>query len=93
MQLIENETVVGKTITIDEKHLINCMYKNCVVIYSGGDYALTNTTFDNCQITLSGAAQRTANLLGNFGVIPPTGIAPVHPGGQFGFPKKTGPVQ
>jgi hypothetical protein len=43
MQIIENEVVSDKTITIDEKHFVNCKYKNCVVIYSGGDYAWTDT--------------------------------------------------
>jgi len=87
MQIVENEVVSGKTVTIDEKHFVNCRYKNCTVIYSGGDYGWTNTTFENCQMTLAGAAQRTATLLGNFGLIPPSGSA-VPLGGQF--PKKPG---
>jgi len=86
MQIVQDEVVSGKTVTIDEKHFVNCRYKNCTVIYSGGDYGWTNTTFENCQMTLAGAAQRTAALLGNFGLIPPSGgTVPV--GGQS--PKKS----
>jgi hypothetical protein len=92
MEIVENQEVVGKAITIDEKHFVNCRYKNCTIIYSGGDFAWTNTTFENCQINLSGAAQRTANLLGTFGVIPPSGTT-LPPSGQFGFSKKPGGVQ
>ena len=76
MQVVDNEVVSGKTITIDEKHFINCRYKNCTMIYSGGEFGWVNTSFDNCQITLAGAAQRTATLLGNFGVLPPSGAIP-----------------
>lgn len=73
MQLVENEVVSGKTIAVDEKHFVNCRYKNCMVLYSGGDFGWNNTTFENCQLTLAGSAQKTANLLTFFGVIkPPT---------------------
>ncbi len=89
MEVIENKSETGVTITIDEKHFVNCRYENCTVIYNGGDYAWTNTTFKNCQITLAGAAQRTATLLGNFGLIPPGGGSVPPGGGQFGFPKKS----
>ena len=71
MEMIENQLVNNKTITLDEKHFVNCVYTNCTVLYSGGDWAWTNTRFENCQFTFSGAAQRTANLLGNIGVIKP----------------------
>jgi len=73
MQVVENEVVLGKTITVDEKHFVNCRYKNCTIIYSGGDFGWTNTTFEGCALTLAGSAQKTVNLLTLFGVIkPPT---------------------
>jgi hypothetical protein len=71
MQVVENESLSGKTIVIDEKHFVNCKYKNCIVLYGGGDFGWTNTTFENCQVTLSGSAQKTANLLTYFGVMKP----------------------
>ena len=64
MQLIENENLTHKTITLDGRHFIGCRYENCQVFYSGGDYELTDTTLTNCQITLLGPAMRTAGLLG-----------------------------
>ncbi len=87
MEVVENQVVTGKTITIDEKHFVNCRYSSCVVIYGGGEFGWVNTTFENCQITLSGPAQKTAAFLGFFGLVPPSG-GKLPPGGQFGFPKK-----
>ena len=92
MQVVENEVVAGKTIAIDEKHFVNCKYTNCTLIYSGGEVAWANTNFNNCQITLSGAAQRTATLLGNFGVLPPSGST-IGPNGGIHLKKPGGSVQ
>lgn len=69
MQIVENEVVSGKTVAIDEKHFVNCRYKDCIVLYSGGDFGWVNTFFENCRINLAGAAQKTANLLTFFGVL------------------------
>jgi hypothetical protein len=68
MTTIENEDSSGKTVVIDDKNFVNCHFTNCKLVYGGGDYALTETRLDNCQIMLVGAAQRTAGLLGNFGM-------------------------
>jgi hypothetical protein len=76
MQTIENQKDTGITITLDEKHFVNCHFTNCKLIYSGGDYAWTDTKFESCQVTLAGAAQRTANLLGNFGMMKPPDVPP-----------------
>lgn len=72
MQVIENEVANGKTISLDDKHLVNCKYTNCKIMYSGADFALTDSTLDNCQFMLIGAAQKTAAFLGMFGIIPPS---------------------
>jgi len=71
MQTIENQNDTGVTMTLDDKNFINCRFKNCTLLYSGGDYAWTNTTFENCPINLAGSAQRTLNLLANFGLLKP----------------------
>jgi hypothetical protein len=83
MQIVENEVISHKTIVLDDKHFVNCTYDQCTVVYNGGEYALTNTSFKNCPITLAGAAQRTAMLLTTMGVLPPAtlGAAPNKPNG------------
>jgi len=79
MQVIENKTDTGITVTVDDKHFVNCHFTNCKLLYSGGDYAWTDTKFENCQVTLTGAAQRTANLLGSLGVIQKPPDEPFNP--------------
>ncbi len=88
MQIIENEVVSGKTLAIDEKHFVNCRYNNCTLIYTGGEFTTANTVFENCHLSLAGAAQRTAALLGSFGILPPPN-GPKEGGPQFGFTKKS----
>ena len=69
MQTVENQTATGATITLDDKHYVNCQFTNCRLIYSGGDYVLTETKLENCQFTLAGAAQRTVGLLAMMGAL------------------------
>ena len=92
MNIVENEVVSGKTITMDDKQFINCKYTDCKLIYGGGECNWVDSSFQNCQIILAGPAQRTANFLGGFGVLPPSGTS--LPGrGQLGFPKKPDGIQ
>ena len=81
MQFIQNKNETGSVVVLDDTSFVNCKFKNCQLLYSGGDYAWTNTMFENCQVGLQGAAGRTAALLNNFGWKPPQpGIAiPVPP--------------
>ena len=70
MQVIENKTDAGKTVTLDDKHFVNCHFTNCTVLYAGGDYGWTDSSFNNCQFRLEGAASRTAMLMGQLGIAP-----------------------
>jgi len=89
MEIVENQTVTGKTIILDEKTFVNGDYTDCTLIYSGGEFNAINTKFNNCKVNLAGAAQRTAAFLGNLGILPPPpGGAQPPAGGNFGFPKK-----
>jgi hypothetical protein len=74
MEVIENKVASGETIVLDDKHFVGCRYKDCKLIYSGGDFTSTETAFENCQIILSGAAQKTAAFLGRFGILKPPAI-------------------
>ncbi len=73
MKLIENATFVGEMITIDDCHLINSRLEKCKIYYSGGDFALTGTSFVDCEIILLGAAHRTSTLIRAIRVDDPTG--------------------
>jgi hypothetical protein len=71
MQLVQNQVVAGKPIALDENHFVNCKYTNCDLFYSGGDWAWTNTSFENCRFSFSGSASRTIALLTNLGMVKP----------------------
>ena len=73
MQTVENQTLAGATVTLDDKHYVNCQFTNCKLVYSGGDWVLTETKIENCQFMLAGAAQRTMSLLSAVGALKPGG--------------------
>ena len=81
METIERKTSTGEFITMDDKNFVNCNFTNCTLMYSGADFALTNTRMENCQVTLAGAALRTASLLGMLGAIKP-GAKPLNLAGS-----------
>jgi hypothetical protein len=85
MEVIQEEQLDGKTVAIDGKHFVNCKYVNCDVVYGGGDFSWMNTTFQNCRISFTGAAQKTMALLGQFGILPAPGPTRSGSGGAFGF--------
>ena len=85
MQIVENEVLTGKTVVLDDKTFVNGVYTNCPLLYSGGEFNSVNTKFVNCPVTLTGAAQRTANLLNSMGLLPKPapmgGVVPKKPDG------------
>lgn len=74
MQVVENKNETGTVVVIDDKNFINCRFKRCTLHYSGGDFAWTDTQFEDCPVKLSGAAERTSALMAYLG------IGPVAPG-------------
>jgi hypothetical protein len=69
VQTVENQSATGAVVTLDDKHYVNCQFTNCRLVYSGGDYVLTETKLENCQVTFTGPAQRTAGLLAMLGAL------------------------
>ncbi len=68
LQINENEVLAGKSVVLDDKHFANCEYTNCTLVYSGGDFGMVNTKFQDCRVAFAGAAQRTANLIEILGI-------------------------
>lgn len=79
MQLIDAEVLEGKPVILDGKHFHNCRYTKCTVIFEGGEYAETNTVFDQCQLSFDGAAARTMAVMARFGMIRPVAMPPPRP--------------
>ena len=79
MELIDSEVLEGKAVVLDGKHFHNCRYTKCTLIYEGGEWAQTNTTFDQCNLSFSGAAARTMNVMAQFGMLRAIPIPPQTP--------------
>jgi hypothetical protein len=69
MELVDSEVLEGKAVVLDGKHFHNCRYKKCTLIYEGGEWAQTNTTFDQCTLSFTGAAGRTMAAMAQFGML------------------------
>ena len=84
MEIVHNKVVSGEVVPIDDKHFLKCRFTKCTLLFSGGDFAATQTVFDQCQVQLSGAAQKTAALLTTIGMLPPpnNGNPPMNPTGK-----------
>lgn len=50
----------GDVVTIDGHAYVNCVFGACKIIYSGGDFGMSNTTIDGAfDLELRDAAART----------------------------------
>jgi hypothetical protein len=69
MQSVEKQRLNGAVIFLDDKCFIDCVYDQCTLVFSGGDVSWFNSTFNNCKMQFSGAADRTVNLMRQFGML------------------------
>ena len=58
--LFERKTFVKKELDVDGKSFVDCKFKQCVLIYSGGNPPVINgCSFDDCRWEFDAAAART----------------------------------
>ena len=83
MELIQGEVFKGKAVKLDGNHFHSCHFdKNSTLVYEGGEWADTNSTFEpGIKLTFTGAAGRTMQIMARFGMIrqipmPPQPAAP-----------------
>ncbi len=67
MRVLKDQALENDILDLDDTYLLNCTVKNCEIVYSGKNWAYRNTTFEDCRLTLFGAAQSTQTFLRNFG--------------------------
>ncbi len=67
MRIIKDQTIENDALDFDDTCFVNCTVKNSEIIYSGKHYAYRNSTFENCRLSLLGAAQSTQSFLRDFG--------------------------
>jgi hypothetical protein len=71
MTKYQNQTLTGQAFQLEDCWFVNCVLKNCTLFFSGGSWELENTTFESCQWKFQNEAQRTCQLLGMIGLLPP----------------------
>ena len=69
MKKYESQTLTKEVLVLEDVCLINCTLKDCDVFYSGGDCDYVNLKFENTRWHFRGAAQKTMQLLGSFGML------------------------
>lgn len=70
MQRVENVSLSGVLVAIDDKFFLNCRFEQCTLIYTGSDFGWANTQFIGCTLQFDGAAKRTLEFLKYFNMVP-----------------------
>ncbi len=67
----QNEMFAGVHFVLDNTVLIECVFTNCSLEYSGGDVYVQNCRGENCEFVWRDAAERTIKLLQGLGLFSP----------------------
>lgn len=67
METIEDEYFDNQTVEMDGKRFIGCTFTNCRLLFAGGKVFWERSSFANCQLAFTDAAQRTLLYLLCFG--------------------------
>lgn len=63
----ESNTFVDMTLDLEGNEFVQCTFKRCTLVYSGGDHIhLDGCKFVNCKWGFKGAAARTVDFLSRF---------------------------
>lgn len=66
MEYIENQSFQNEILSVDDKVFVSCHFRNCILLYSGGEFNLAGTRVQGCTWRFNGAAYRTLNVLQTF---------------------------
>ena len=72
MNRIEGKIYTRTDVALDDAIFVGCRFKDCGLIYSGGDVAWEGCTFEHCRLECRDKiAFRTRQLLAAFGLALP----------------------
>ena len=70
MRIVQNESIVGQTVVMDDTLYINCTFTKCLIVYCGGDFGWQNAQFStDCIIQFEGPARRLFDFMKQFGLV------------------------
>lgn len=69
MLTVQNQTIEGEVLTIDDTLYSDCVLINCTLEYSGGPVAFERTKMRGCQYVFFGRARRTIHFLQGVGLL------------------------
>ena len=70
MRIIVGKTYKKTRVVLDNTHFAGCEIIDCLLIYSGQQFKITDSSLHNVQIHLSGAAENTVGLLAQLKIDP-----------------------
>ena len=87
--LYKNKTFEGGSVDIDGNVYDGCNFKDCMLVYRGGDWTFTGpTSFVNVSCDFKGTANNTLQYLGFIcATLPPVGQALMNQAIQTHIPK------
>ena len=70
MQIIIGKTFKKTRIVLDNKHFSGCEIIECLLLYSGKQFKITDTDMHDVKVQFSGAAECTIQLLKQLKISP-----------------------
>ena len=70
MRIIVGKTYKETRVVLDNTHFAGCEITDCLLIYSGQQFKITDSSLNNVQLQFSGAAENTIGLLAQLKINP-----------------------
>lgn len=70
METISNLVFEGESVQVDHKHFVECVFRNCVLEYSGEPFTFERTQLTDCRYVFFGLARGTVHFLHCIGLLP-----------------------
>ena len=69
MKRVQDQTIEGECVTIDDVHFVRCTLINCVLQCAGGEVVFDRTSMRGCRYVFYGEALRTIKFLQGTGLM------------------------
>ena len=63
MEVISDRTYVAEAVILDDRHFVDCTFRQCRLLYDGGAVIFERTRFVSCDYYFGGQARQTIDVL------------------------------